>query len=103
MDISKSTQKHPNRRKQGPRRLKRVEIDSVQRQLMVVLEREVQQLLDQSFLAKLSPPNAKDLANYLKLLKDLREAEEASLENLSDEDLQKLQKQKNKGLKDAWK
>lgn len=45
-------------------------------------------LLDQSFEEKLSEQSAKNLINYLKLLKDLQQTELAALEMLTDEELQ---------------
>lgn len=80
----------------GPRRLVPVDLDKIQRQLTNVLKREVGRLLDESFAEKLCEGSSKNLVIYLKLLKDLREEETKDLENLTDEELEKLANKENK-------
>lgn len=80
----------------GSRRLSPVDLDKIQHQLSVVLKREVLRLLDESYVEKLSELSAKNLVTYLKLLKDLREAEAESFEGMTDEELEKLAKKEKK-------
>lgn len=65
-----------------------VDIDEIQRQLLGVLKRETQQLLDESFAQKLSEESSKSLVNYLKLLKQLKDDELKALEMLTEEELE---------------
>lgn len=51
------------------------DIEKIQDQFLVVLKREAQQLLDESYGKKLSPESSKNLVNYLKLIKDLSKEE----------------------------
>lgn len=76
--------------------MREVDLDVIQSQLFTVLQREACQLLDLSFRKKLESEASKNLINYLKLLKELRDLESEALNNLSDEDLQKLIQKKSK-------
>lgn len=78
-----------------------MDINQVQRQLLVVLKRETLNLMDQSHKGKLSQESSKNLINYLKLIKDLsndenpdppkpEESEQEDFTDLSDEELKKL-------------
>lgn len=78
------------RKSQAPRRLSPVNLDKIQHQFLIVLKREATRLMDQSFEDKLSDESSKTLVNYLKLMKDLKEMEAKELENLTDEELEKL-------------
>ncbi len=63
---------------------------SVQRLIddgLVVLYREIKQLMMSSAKGKLDPNNAKDLRDHIKLLFELKEREDASLKNLTDEQI----------------
>jgi hypothetical protein len=70
--------------------LKRVNIERVERQLLNVLSRETISLLKLSHREKLGRDDATSLANYLKLLKELKKSEAEKLEGLTDEELEKL-------------
>lgn len=69
---------------------------SVQRLIddgLLILYREIKNLLLLSIRGKLEAPDAKDLRDHLKLLFELREQEGDALRSLSDEQLQKLAKE----------
>lgn len=70
--------------------LKKVNLERLQRQFENVLSREAVHLLKISHKSKLDRDGANALSSYLKLLKDLRKAELEDLDNLSDEELEKL-------------
>lgn len=72
--------------------LKKVNLDRLQRQLENVLSREALHLLRASFTQKLDRDSSNSACNYLKLIKELRKDESKDLESLSDEELEKLQK-----------
>lgn len=55
-----------------------------------ILQREIQNLLIASSGGKLDASNARDLCNYIKLLNELKEAQNDTLKNLSEDDLKKL-------------
>jgi Sec-independent protein translocase protein TatA len=57
-----------------------------------ILRRDINHLFGESCGKKLSPTSARDLAGYLKILKDLQTDEASLLANLSDEKLEKLEK-----------
>ncbi len=57
---------------------------------MNVLARETASLLMLSHKQKLTKDESVALTNYLKLIKDLKKEEDAGMENLSDEELEKL-------------
>lgn len=78
------------------RRLQNVNLDRLQHQFLTVLKREASRLLDISYTEKLSADASKTLVNYIKLLGELKELELKDLENLTDEELEKLTK---KGVK----
>ncbi len=68
---------------------------------LLVLYREVKNLLRLSVSGKLLPEHARDLRDHLKLLFELKDRENQLLRNLSDEDLKKeaaviLDKQESK-------
>lgn len=79
-------------------------IDKIQKQFLAVLAREAQNLLDESFLGKLSETSSLKLHKYLKLMKDLdlkkpsvepassdeEEGKDPDLSATSTEDLKKL-------------
>lgn len=62
------------------------ELEKVQ----LVLQREVRNLLTASAAGKLSPPHARDLVAYVKLLSELKAEQEAELASQKDEDLLQL-------------
>lgn len=69
---------------------------SVQRLIddgLLILYREIKNLLLLSTHGKLEAPDAKDLRDHLKLLFELREQEGDALRGLTDEQLQKLAKE----------
>jgi hypothetical protein len=53
-----------------------------------ILRREISNLMIESSSKKLSPNSAKDLVAYLKLLHELKEEQQKTLANLSDEELE---------------
>jgi hypothetical protein len=53
----------------------------------IVLTREVRNLLTASAAGKLSPPHARDLCAYVKLLSELKAAQTADLAGKTDEEL----------------
>lgn len=55
-----------------------------------ILYREIKNLLYASSKGKLSPNDAKDLRDHLKLLFEIKDRENNFLTNLSDEELQRL-------------
>ena len=59
---------------------------------LTVLYRETKNLMKLSVNGKLDAPNARDLRDNLKLLFELKEREDAALNNLTDEELEKLAK-----------
>lgn len=66
---------------------------SVQRLIddsLVALAREIKNLLVASARGKLAPTEARDLRDHLKLLFELKDREDASLHNISDEQLEAL-------------
>lgn len=68
---------------------------SVQRlidQSLIALDREVRNLLTLSARGKLSPPDARDLRDHLKLLFELKDREASSLAGITDEELKALAK-----------
>lgn len=56
----------------------------------LVLQREIRNLLTASAAGKLSPPHARDLCAYVKLLSELKAEQEAELASKKDEDLVQL-------------
>lgn len=78
------------------RRVKPVNLDHLELQFLTVLKREAGRLMDLSFAKKLSPTSSRTLVNYLNLLKDLKQREAADLENLTDDELEKMATKENK-------
>lgn len=69
---------------------------SVQRLIddsLLILSREIRNLLGSSVKGKLGPNEARDLRDHLKLLFELRDREKESLKGLTDEQLQKILKE----------
>ncbi len=60
---------------------------------LVVLHREVKNLLMLSVKGKLDPNDARDLRDHLKLLFELKSRESESLRNLTDDELETAAKQ----------
>ena len=56
-----------------------------------ILRREIKHLMRESAANKLSAASSRDLATYIKLLHELKREAEKQLENLTDEELKKLQ------------
>lgn len=56
----------------------------------LILTREIRNLLTASAAGKLSPPHARDLCAYVKLLSELKAEQEAELASKKDEDLVQL-------------
>jgi hypothetical protein len=69
-----------------------ISIDELIGKGLVALDREIRNLLVAS-RSKLSPNDAKDLRDHLKLLFDLQEREKDATKKLSDEDLAKAAKE----------
>lgn len=67
-----------------------ISIDSLIDNGLLVLYREVKQLLALSSKGKLASPDARDLRDHLKLLFELKDREGDTLKNLSDEELEKI-------------
>lgn len=57
-----------------------------------ILTREIKNLMIASSRGKLEPNEARDLVSYLKLLTELKAAEEATNENLTTEELEQIAK-----------
>jgi hypothetical protein len=55
-----------------------------------ILRREVSNLLMESSRGKLSSASARDIVSYIKLLSEIKESQKGDLENLTDEQLEKL-------------
>jgi hypothetical protein len=55
-----------------------------------ILRREISNLMIESSGKKLSPNSAKDLVSYLKLLHELKEEQQKTLSELTDEELETL-------------
>ncbi len=73
-----------------------ISIDSLIDNGLLVLYREVKQLLAMSVKGKLSAPDARDLRDHLKLLFELKDREDKSLDGLTDEELLAIvEKRKN--------
>lgn len=90
--VSDDEKKHKTRVSRAQLSLKSVNLERLQRQLENVVGREAVHLLKLSHEGKLDKDSATAACNYLKLIKDLRKEESKNLEDLSDEELEKLQK-----------
>lgn len=55
-----------------------------------ILTREIRNLMIASSRGKLDAAESRDLVSYLKLLSELKAAEEARLENMTDDELSKI-------------
>lgn len=55
-----------------------------------ILRREVLNLMSKSSGGKLNPTDARDLVSYIKLLTELKQAQDATLTDLTDEELEAL-------------
>lgn len=77
----------------GPRRLKNVDLDKIQQKFLIILEREVNRLMDESHEKLLGEESAKKLINYLKFMPELREFEAEMAEELPEDELKKIAKQ----------
>lgn len=71
-------------------RLKKVDLDNLNKKLLNVLSREINHLMQLSFNHKLEKDDADALAKYVKLLKELQKDSTESNDNLTDEQLEKL-------------
>ncbi len=60
-----------------------------------ILVREIRNLMAESLTGKLSPNSSRDLVNYVKLLKELYDAEKDILEDLSSDELKEILKKRN--------
>lgn len=78
------------------RRLRPTDLSKVSQKMQMILEREINRLFDESATEELSENSHKKFLNYLKFLPDLRKQEDEDLENLSDEELNKLQEKLTK-------
>jgi hypothetical protein len=99
-NIPNIPQKTPKKRKsRAGLSLKKVNLDHLHKQLLNILSRETLNLLTLSSQGKLEKDDAASLCNYIKLMQYLAKKEEEDLENLSDEELEKLAKVKANGSK----
>lgn len=71
-------------------RLSNVDLDNIEHRFLVVLKREAYRLMEESYVGKISDESAKNLINYLKLLKDFKKHQENELEKLTDAELEAL-------------
>lgn len=74
--------------------IKRVSLERLHKQALNVLSREVKGLLKISYHDALTPMQAKALCDYMKLIRELKKQEDDELNELSDEELEKLLKEK---------
>lgn len=70
LDDTEQPEKAPTGR---PRRLRTVDLKQAHRQLLVVLKREILNLMDESHKGKLSQESSRKLINYMKLLNEPNE------------------------------
>jgi hypothetical protein len=80
------------RRSQAPRRLRSVDLSVLSKQCRTILAREVERLLDASFVEKLSKDDTASLMAYMKFLPDLKKQETAELDALTDDQLAAIAK-----------
>ena len=73
-----------------PNKLVDTTVSELQAKCLEILRREVTNLLMESAKGKLSGPSSTSLTNYVKLLSELKDAEEEELKKLSDEHLKKI-------------
>lgn len=93
----KEPQKAPKKRKsRAGMTLRRTNLEKMQKQLLNVLRRDVEKLLESSFKSTLRAEETDKLLLYLKQVKTLRKDELEDLEGLSDEALAELAKGKKK-------
>lgn len=85
---------HSKRKSQAARRIRTADLDKLMRQCRTVLAREVERLMDISFTDKLSKDETASLNAYFKQIVELKKQESDYLESLSDEQLEKLAKEK---------
>jgi hypothetical protein len=80
-----------------------ISMDEIHEKLLNVLARDVDQLLHASAIKKLEAGDSQTLTNYLKLIKDLKKLEAENLENISDEDLEKIANERSDSEEDPSK
>lgn len=68
------------------------DVDALLDKAVLVLQREIQQLVIRSASGKLEPEHARDLISYVQLLNKLREDMRKSVAQMDDEQLQNLSK-----------
>lgn len=85
----KKKQKKQRKSRKGSS-LKRVNIDRLDKKLMNILDREVNNLLKLSGVTSLEKDDANNLINYLKLIKNLKKESYIEEETLTDEELEKI-------------
>ncbi len=72
-----------------------ISIDSLIDNGLLVLFREIKQLMNMSVKGKLSAPDARDLRDHLKLLFELKDREDLTLSGLSEDELKIIIEKRN--------
>ena len=72
------------------KRSRNVDLTKVQKRLLTILDREIAQLMRLSYKAKLNKDDSASLTNYLRLVKELRKADEVDVGAMTDAQLEKL-------------
>ena len=78
----------------GGQSIRKVDIEKVHKSLLNVLARDTAALLEASHLRKLNKEEATALTQYLKLIREIKKADDDELDTLSDEELEKLAEKK---------
>lgn len=76
-----------------------VDVDRLTVQAMEVVRREIDYLLQQSATEKLSISSARDLATYIRLLKEISHQEDEAIAKMTDEELEKFLRRKKRVAK----
>lgn len=71
-------------------RLKKVDLDYSNKQILTILGRQIAKLMELSYKGLLDKDSLSNLSLCHKLLADFKKQEEEELDNLTDEELEKL-------------
>jgi hypothetical protein len=85
--------KKPGKKKRV--RLKKINLNDIQKKLMNILARDTNHLLKLSEPDKLTKDDSLSLVNYLRLLKQLQKDTADDLDNMTDAELEKLANKKS--------
>jgi DNA phosphorothioation-dependent restriction protein DptG len=78
------------------KRVKDVDLSKIGQKMQMILEREINLILDESRLGKLSDLSHRKFLNYLKFLPEIKKQEDEFLSDLPEEELEKLLNEKGK-------